>query len=45
MSAQGDSSGVKERTVKRLLKRWSKDGLLVRLSRGNYRKGDCRLDD
>ena len=43
--AQGDSSGVKERTVKRLLKRWSKDGLLVRLSRGNYRKGDCRLDD
>ena len=43
--AVGDSSGVKERTVKRLLKRWSKDGLLVRLSRGNYRKGDCRLDD
>lgn len=43
--ALGDSLEVKERTVKRLISRWSKEGLLVRLSRGNYRKGDYRIDD
>lgn len=40
-----ESMGLKVRTVKRYLSIWVKAGLLVRVKRGTYRKGDNAPDD